>query len=233
MASLLASAESMTVGVRTPGGRLLEYRTSLIDERENSFSVYVPADLWDRLDPGQVVMIKASLPTGFLLFETRVLAMAAEPIAHADLAATDPGKMRRIPRRQYFRVPAVLPVTFTFERPGAKIPEQIVTMTATTFDVSTGGVGIVVDRAREVVLPAPYTNGRVALTLAAVETLARIASPTVIACDGRIARIEEDTYSLYVRLGVDFRNMSEPQRMEVSRFVIAHQLELRRRGVLV
>jgi len=233
VASLLASAESMTIGVRTLGGRTLEYRTSLIAERENSFSIYVAADLWDRLEPGQAVQIKASLPTGFLLFETRVLAMDAEPIAHADLETTDPGNVRRNPRRQYFRVPAVLPLTFTFERPGAKIPEQIVTLTATTFDISTGGVGIVVDRSREVVLPAASTNGRVALTLAQVDRLARVASPTVITCEGRIARLEEHASSVHVRLGVDFRNMSEPQTMEVSRFVIAHQLELRRRGVLV
>jgi c-di-GMP-binding flagellar brake protein YcgR len=235
VASLLATAESISIGVRTLGGRTLEFRTSIIAETEQEFSVYVPAELWDRLALGMDVLIKASLPNGFILFETTVLALERKPIPHADLAAAEPDRMRRIPRREHFRISAVLPVTFTFERPGARIPEQIVTLTASTFDISSGGVGILIERAREKVLPAAHALGRLELTLASADPKAEkpAAAPTIISCEGRIARIEDIPNTQRVRLGVNFHRISEPQRMEVSRFVIAHQLALRRRGVIV
>ena len=235
MAGLLASAESMTIGVRTGWGRTLEYPTLLISESDESFSVHLPQDLGDHLAAGQVVVVKAALPSSFVLFETEVLDVQRKPFAHAIMAAAAPGKTRRIPRRQHFRVSAVLPVTFSFERPDARVPERLVSLTATTFDVSSGGVGILINRSREAVLPAPHTDGELQLTLAA-------AGPSgerppghhpVLSCGGRITRIEEVAATNNVRLGVDFRNIAEQQRTEVARFVIAHQLALRRRGVLV
>lgn len=234
MGGLLASAESLSIGVRTAWGRTLEFPTLLISEGEQSFSIHLPEDLGDRLAPDQIVLIKASLPNSFLLFETAVLAVERKPFAHALLAAADPGKLRRLPRRQHFRVSAALPVTFSFERPNARIPEAIVSLSATTFDISSGGVGILINHAREVVLPPPHTEGQIRLTLALVEPEgARVpGSAAVVSCGGRITRIEAVPGTNNVRLGADFRGISEPQRTEVARFVIAHQLALRRRGVL-
>jgi hypothetical protein len=232
MASLLASAESMSVGVRTVGGRMLEYRTSLIAEDADSFAVHAPADLRERLHVGQVVFIKAALPNGFLLFETAVRAIVSAPVAHLDLDVPEAARVRRIPRRQHFRVSATLPVTFTFERPGARIPEQNAALSAMTFDISSGGVGILADRARDQVLPALHAAGDLEITLAPAGVEPRPPRPPVITCHGRVVRIEEIEETSRVLLGVDFRGIGEQQRMEVSRFVIAHQLALRRRGVV-
>ena len=236
MAGTLARAETMWIGVRTLGGRTLEYQTSLvpdgIGDTEQAFTVRVPLELRDRLETGQIVLVKVSLPESFLLFEARILALPRTPFASADLSATDPARVRRIPRRQHYRVSAELPVTFTFDRPDAHVPERTVTLTATTFDISAGGIGVLVDRARSggVMLPAVYTGGRIELTLASGDPAAVREPAAVIACAARVARVEEIEHTTRVRLGIDFQTISEPQRMEVSRFVIAHQLALRRRG---
>jgi c-di-GMP-binding flagellar brake protein YcgR len=235
VSGVLASAESIWIGVRTAWGRSVEYPTLLIEEREGSFSIHLAEDLGDRLTVGGVVMVKVSLPNSFLLFETSVIAVERKPFPHAVLAAADPNRSRHIPRRQHFRVSAVLPVTFTFERPDARIPEQVVTLHATTFDVSSGGVGILVNRAREVVLPAPHTDGQLALTLASVEPGFERdhGAATVVTCVARITRTEAVPMTNNIRLGTDFRAISERHRADVARFVIEHQLALRRRGVLV
>ena len=228
--SLLASAESMSIGVRTVAGRTLEYRTALIGEGADTFTVHVPPDLWDRLQQGQRVLVKAVLPDSFVLFETVVLALRSAPIPRADLVLVEGKRVRRLPRRQHFRVSASLPVTWTFERVGARIPEQVVvTLSGTTFDISSGGVGILIDRTREPVLPAPLANGRVQITLTPLEPTD--ADPSVVTCEGRVARIEPIEETSRVLIGVDL-DLSEQQQMEVSRFVIEQQLTLRRRGVL-
>ena len=235
MAGLLASAESISIGLKTDWGRTVEYATLLIAEGDRSFSIHLPQDLGDQLAPGQTVVIKASLPSSFLLFETEVLAVERKPFAHAVLAAAEAARTRRLPRRQHFRVAAALPVSFTFERPDARIPEQVVTLTAVTFDVSSGGVGMLIHGDRDEVLPVPHTDGKLELTLALADDAEHRApdSAGVISCDGRITRIEPVAASRNIRLGVDFRGITERQRTEVARFVIAHQLALRRRGVLV
>ncbi|HTE49392.1 MAG TPA: PilZ domain-containing protein [Kofleriaceae bacterium] len=231
MDSLLASAESMSIGVRTVGGRTLEYRTELLGEEPGTFTVHVPPDLWDRLHEGQAVLIKAVLPDAFLLFETVIMALRSEPIARADLSAVELGRARRLPRRQHFRVSASLPVTFTFEQVGARVPEQVVvTLKGTTFDISSGGVGVLIDRDREPVLPAPLATGRVQITLTPLTPSG--AARSIIACDGRVARLESIEHTSRVLIGVDLQDPTEAQRMEISRFVIAQQLALRRRGVL-
>jgi c-di-GMP-binding flagellar brake protein YcgR len=233
MASMLASAESVSIAVRTPGGRTLEYETPLLAEAADRFWVQISPDLWGRLEPGQRVLVRLAHSESFSLFETEVLVLEREPVARAALSPVAPEHVRRIPRRQHFRVSASLPVRFTFERPGARLPEQqVITLSATTFDISSGGLGVLVDRAREVVLPALHAEGRLELTLAPIDRPAEVGAPTVITCDGRIARIEQIEGSSRVLLGVHFRNISEQQRVEVYRFVIAHQLALRRRGVL-
>jgi c-di-GMP-binding flagellar brake protein YcgR len=235
VSGVLASAESIWIGVRTAWGRSVEYPTLLIEERERSFSIHLAEDMGDRLAVGGVVLVKASLPNTFLLFETEVLAVERKPFPHAVLAAADPNRSRRIPRREHFRVSAVLPVTFTFERTDARVPEKVVTLKTTTFDVSSGGVGILVNRAREVVLPAPRTVGHLVLTLASVEPgFERThGAAATVTCEARITRIESVMGTSNVRLGADFRAIHERQRSEVARFVIEHQLALRRRGVLV
>jgi c-di-GMP-binding flagellar brake protein YcgR len=235
VSGVLASAESIWIGVRTAWGRWVEYPTLLVEEGERSFSIHLAEDMGERLAVGGVVLVKASLANIFLLFETEVLAVERKPFPHAVLAAADPNRLRRIPRRQHFRVSAVLPVSFTFERPDARIAEQVITLTATTFDISSGGVGILINRAREVVLPVPHTDGQLALTLDSVEPgFERNQGPaTVVTCEARITRIEPVQGTSNVRLGADFRAIHERQRSEVARFVIEHQLALRRRGVLV
>ena len=232
---MLENADSISVGVRTLGGRILEYATSLLGEAEGSFSIFVPPELWERVAPGQVVLIKASLPSIFLLFETQVVALEREPVARAELAAADPGRLRRIPRRQHFRVAAVLPVSFTFDRTDAKTPERVVTLNATTFDISSGGVGILVARASDAILPALHTSGQLEFLLASAEPWADrpLAAPLGVKCQGRIARVDSVPRTTNTSLGVGFEAISEQQLVEVSRFVIAHQLALRRRGVLV
>jgi c-di-GMP-binding flagellar brake protein YcgR len=231
---LLASAEAMSIGVRTQGGRTLEYRTSVLgeNEKERSFSIYVPPDLWDRLTPGQIVLVKASLPGSFLLFDAKVVSLEEKPVARAVLAAVEQGRVRRIQRRQHFRVPAIMPVKFTFERPDAKVPERVETLNATTFDVSAGGVGIVIDRSKGNVVPGVHTRGKVELTLGPGDSRTDRNPPStfVVRCDARIARLEEVPNTSMLRLGVDFQSITEPQRMELSRFVIARQLALRRKG---
>ena len=57
------------------------------------------------------------------------------------------------------------------------------------------------------------------------------ADPAVVACEGRVARIEPIEETTRVLIGVDL-DLSEQQQMEVSRFVIEQQLTLRRRGIL-
>ncbi|HKE14132.1 MAG TPA: PilZ domain-containing protein [Kofleriaceae bacterium] len=236
MAGLLTSAESITIGFKTDWGRQLDYPTLLIAESEHTFSVHLTQDLDEQLVAGQTVVVKASLPSSFVLFETEVISVARKPFAHAVLAAAEQERTRRLPRRQHFRVTACLPVAFTFERPGARIPEAVATLTAVTFDVSPGGVGILVNAGRDVVLPAEHTDGQLQLTLASAESAGgdprALDTATVIRCDGRITRIEPVAASTNVRLGVGFRGISERQRTEVARFVIAHQLAMRRRGVL-
>jgi c-di-GMP-binding flagellar brake protein YcgR len=227
---LLASAESLWIGVQTAWGRMLEYPTLLIGEEEGSISLHLPAELAAELSEGQTVVVKASLPGSFLLAETEILAVQRKPFAHLVLVAPSPARTRRVPRRQYFRVSAVLPVTFSFERPDAHVPERLVTVVANTFDISSGGVGIIVNRHREPVLPVPLTEGRLEVTLA------MIGDPgprPALACGAKISRIEEVRGTSNVRLGAHYRGISEQQRSEVARFVIGHQLALRRRGVLV
>jgi c-di-GMP-binding flagellar brake protein YcgR len=235
LAGLLTSAESISIGLKTDWGRIIEYATLLIAESERSFSIHLPQDLSDQLAPGQTVIIKALLPSSFFLFETEVLAVERKPFAHAVLAPAEPGRARRLPRRQHFRVAAALPVSFTFERPDARIPEVVVTLTAVTFDISSGGVGILLDGDRDVVVPAPHTEGQLQLTLALADVPQQRApdSASIICCGGRITRIEPVTASSNIRLGADFHGITERQRTEVARFVIAHQLAMRRRGVLV
>jgi c-di-GMP-binding flagellar brake protein YcgR len=236
LVGLLTSADSITIGFKTDWGRPLDYPTLLIAESEHSFSVHLTQDLDEQLVAGQTVVVKASLPSSFLLFETEVIAVEPKPFAHAVLATPEPGRMRRLPRRQHFRVTASLPVAFTFERPGARIPEAVVTLTAITFDISPGGVGILVNSGRDVVMPAEHTDGQLQLTLASPESAGAdqraLDADNVIRCDGRITRIEPVAASTNVRLGVGFRGISERQRTDVARFVIAHQLAMRRRGVL-
>ncbi len=231
MAGLLASAESMWIGVQTAWGRTLEYPTLLISEDERSLSLHLPEELAEDLDAGQTVVVKASLPNSFLLIETEVLSVQRKPFAQAVLAAASPARTRRIPRRQYFRVSAVLPVRFSFERPDAHVPERLVTIAANTFDISSGGVGIIVNRQREPVLPAPLTEGRIELTLAMVGD--RGPRSPGLSCGGKISRVEDVKGTSNVRIGAHYRDISEQQRSEVARFVIGHQLALRRRGVLV
>lgn len=225
----------MSIGVRTQGGRTLEYRTSVLgeNEKERSFSIYVPPDLWDRLTPGQIVLVKASLPGSFLLFDAKVVSLEEKPVARAVLAAVEQGRVRRIQRRQHFRVPATMPVKFTFERPDARVPERVETVNATTFDISAGGVGIVIDRSKGIVVPGVHTRGKIELSLTAGDSRNdRNPGPpaAVLRCDARVARIEEVPNTPMLRLGIDFQAITEPQRMELSRFVIARQLALRRRG---
>jgi len=231
VAGLLASAESIWIGVQTAWGRTLEYPTLLISEDTGSLSLSLPDELGEDLDAGQTVVVKASLPNSFLLIETEVLSVQRRPFAHAVLAAASPARTRRIPRRQYFRVSAVLPVRFSFERTDARVPERLVTISANTFDISSGGVGIIVNRDREPVLPAPLTDGTIELTLAMVGE--RGPRPAELTCGGKVSRVEAVKGTSNVRIGAHYRDISEQQRSEVARFVIGHQLALRRRGVLV
>jgi c-di-GMP-binding flagellar brake protein YcgR len=224
--TLLASAEAMSIGVRTQGGRTMEYRTSVLSEEESSFSIYVPPELWDRLAPGQIVLVKAALPGSFLLFDARVVSIDEKPVARAVLSPVEEGNIRRIQRRQNYRVTAMMSVKFTFDRPYAKVPERFETLKATTFDISAGGVGIVIDNSRSPIIPAVHTRGKIELTPGDERNPGL---PTVsIHCDARIARMEEVPNTPMLRLGIDLHGITEPQRMELSRFVIARQLALRR-----
>ena len=231
MTGLLAGAESLWIGVQTAWGRMMEYPTLLIGEDETSLSLHLPAELAGELGAGQTVIVKASLPNSFVLAETEVLTVQRKPFAHVVLVAPTAARTRRVPRRQYFRVSAVLPVTFSFERPDAHVPERLVTVSANTFDISSGGVGIIVNRDREPVLPAPLTEGRLEVTLAMLGDSGPRTPP--LTCGAKISRLEEVRGTSNVRLGAHFRDISEQQRSEVARFVIGHQLALRRRGVLV
>lgn len=231
MTGLLAGAESIWIGVQTAWGRMIEYPTLLIGEDDGSLSLHLPAELAGELGAGQTVVVKASLPSSFILIETEVLTVQPRPFAHVVLVAPSPERTRRVPRRQYFRVSAVLPVTFSFERPDAHVPERLVTIAANTFDISSGGVGIIVNRDREPVLPAPLTEGKLEVTLAMLGNPAQ--RTPALSCLAKISRIEEVSGTRNVRLGAHYRDISEQQRSEVARFVIGHQLALRRRGVLV
>src|SRR5688500_14934255 len=123
---------------------MMEYPTLLIGEDETSLSLHLPAELAGELVAGHTVIVKASLPSSFVLAETEVLTVQRKPFAHVVLVAPTAARTRRVPRRQYFRVSAVLAVTFSFERPDAHVPERLVTVAANTFDISSGGVGIIV-----------------------------------------------------------------------------------------
>jgi c-di-GMP-binding flagellar brake protein YcgR len=237
--TLLAGADSISVAVKTIAGRTIEYRTSFIREEEGRFSLTMPPDLGERLEPGQVVLVKASLVHRYALFEAQVLEVVGDPPTRIDLATPAEGAIRSTARRQDFRVSASLPAILRIDRPfrpGRPEPEPEA-LTGTTYDISAGGVGMLVNLKLDSVVPAHRSRGRLELTLVPLDqregTAAGSASGPLIRCGVTVVRIEQVGRTSTFRFGLAFGGVSESQRAEISRFVIERQLALRRRGVLL
>jgi c-di-GMP-binding flagellar brake protein YcgR len=152
-------------------------------------------------------------------FSSTVLSIAREPLPMLLLAQPEPKKVTRIQRRDFVRVPAILPVEFGIISPDQDLT-AIKTYKANTIDISGGGLKLLTNilvKERDLLQLTLFLEGE-AMILSGIVIRANI-------------EVEEDNPKP-ASVGVQFVNIHESDRDKVVKFVFDWQRQMRRKGLL-
>ena len=217
MADDFRPMQPITLGVPVTEERTAFYPSLILDFTSgSSLLVGVPLDQGAevRLRPNADVTMDVSLASGIVRYRTRVRGRTDNPPA---VQLDWPTGSERIQRREHFRVTIQVPVQGT-----AVIGTERRSVRGATMDMSAGGMRVRLGEA----LPA---GTRVELQVALPSTAA------ALSCRGRVVRsgdVEAATGAERYWNGVEFMDMPESARKEITRFVFEVQREQMRKGLL-
>lgn len=189
------------------------YRTRIEDVNKDSITVLSAYDkntvVSLRIDTEVEVIYYDKLSA--YAFNARIVDRVSSPIYAYILSLLS--KMKKVQRRRYFRVPVIYPVTVSRILPnGLSKP-----ISGTTIDLSGGGMLIQLNQPLEV---GAKISAEFDLPDLKIKTAARV----VRTCKDQ----EKNTYLL----GIEFRDLSEPQRDKIIRCVFDIQRTLLRKGLM-
>jgi c-di-GMP-binding flagellar brake protein YcgR len=201
--------------VEEPDGAWLSSR--IVDLKEgHELVVYAPHVEGEEveMDSDTLLLLEVQQPQGIFRYAVRVRRRVAHDPPR--LVLTWPERVERIQRREAVRVEVEVPVELL-----AHVEGQRIRMHCRTSDLSAGGLRLVV--------PEPLPEGtRVLLKL-------RVAGKLEMACSGTVLRGGEipdrSAAEDAVWLGVQFVDLSEATRKELSRFVFDVEREQLRNRV--
>ncbi len=171
-------------------------------------------------DPGRtglaaedVVKVVVATAGGLFEFRAKIRERIAVPVAAFVLMI--PKGIEPTQRRQFVRIEAQFPVTFTYRVPNQRAPIQA---RCTSVDVSGGGLRVMIDSSGLPIAPTLHMEGDLEMQLSPDE-------PT-IACRARVTR---STVLMGKHLvSVEFLNLSGGNQSRITKVVFALQAEKRR-----
>lgn len=213
--------------------RETEYVVRIVEITDLTFITEIPLDAKGYIRvllPGDQVRVGFARGGAYFTFSSTVVQVLHEQVPLLELEKPSPEQIKKIQRRQYFRVPVMLQAELqkmsageasrkiTEEEHRTRLEDQP-TMRVTLVDLSGGGFAL--RHAERLLEPGQRVRGRIVLPL-------RKGDETVVfqAETRRVA--QEGTTGLYL-ISLEFIDMTEKSRDLILRYCFQCQLEMRRR----
>lgn len=217
MADDFRAMQPITLGVRVTEERTAYFPSLILDYAPgSSLTVGVPMDqgMEVRLRPDTDVTLDVFAASGVVRYKTRVRGRSdSPPSVHLDW----PSGSQRIQRREHFRVAIQVPIQGSATLGADRQPFR-----GNTMDISAGGMRLRLSQAMQA---GTLLDMRITLPK----------STTSLPCQARVIRsgiIEGAPGMERYWNGVEFVNMTEGVRKEITRFVFEVQREQMRKGLI-